>query len=153
MRDRESACWWGKWRGALSRASPPPPTPTPTKSLSCVLPPPLSTLAFLHFSLLLSLSPPSLQVLHDLGAVVGFFGALLGSAVVYVLPGLMFRAAVRRSAAAAGSSGGFAIAGEEEATVGGWDYHAAGAMVWAGAGLGLLGAAVVVLRALTDLLD
>jgi hypothetical protein len=86
-------------------------------------------------------------VLRDLGAVVGFFGALLGSAVVYVLPGLMFRAAVRRNAAA-----GAAGAAVDAAVVGDADYRAAGVMVGAGTGLGLLGAAVVVLKSCTTLL-
>jgi hypothetical protein len=93
-------------------------------------------------------------VLRDLGAVVGIFGALLGSAIVYVLPGLMFRAAVRRNAAAAAASpeAAAAAAAVDGAAVGGADYRAAGAMVWAGTGLGLLGAAVVVLRSCTTLL-
>ena len=86
-------------------------------------------------------------MLHDLGAVVGFFGALLGSAVVYVLPGLMYRAAVRRHPAA-GAAGAAADGG----AVGDADYRAAGAMVGAGTALGVLGAAVVVLRSCTTLL-
>lgn len=80
----------------------------------------------------------SALVLRDLGAVVSFFGALLGSAVIYVLPSLMYRSA-RRAELAPGEDPGP-------------DYRAAGALIPAGAGLGLLGAAVVVLKATTDIL-
>ena len=51
--------------------------------------------------------------------VVGFFGALLGSAVVYILPGVMYRAAARRSAAAEGKT-----------LPAGGDYLAAGLLIW-----------------------
>ena len=74
-------------------------------------------------------------MLHDLGAVVGFFGALLGSAVVYVLPGLMYRAARDSELAAAGPAPG---GGRQDP---GPDYRAAGVLIPVGTGLGLLGAA------------
>ena len=88
-------------------------------------------------------------VLRDLGAVVGFFGALLGSAVIYVIPSLMYRSARRADAAAASARAG---GGEEEAGLGA-DYRVAGALIPAGAALGLLGAAVVVLKATTNVLQ
>eukprot|EP00802_Teleaulax_amphioxeia_P009024 Tamp_09039.p1 GENE.Tamp_09039~~Tamp_09039.p1 ORF type:complete len:503 (+),score=69.24 Tamp_09039:91-1509(+) len=83
----------------------------------------------------------SAMVLSDLGAVVSFFGALLGSAVIYVIPGMMFRRARKAELAASGSSAPLGL-----------DYTIAGGLIPMGTFLALLGAAVVVLKATTNIL-
>jgi len=58
-------------------------------------------------SLVFSSSFPSFffSLYHsNLGAVVSFFGALLGSAVIYIIPGMMYRRAREAQLAASGSS-------------------------------------------------
>mmetsp|Transcript_20269 Transcript_20269/g.47048 ORF Transcript_20269/g.47048 Transcript_20269/m.47048 type:complete len:509 (-) Transcript_20269:82-1608(-) len=78
-------------------------------------------------------------VLSDLGVVVAFLGALLGSFVIYVFPSLMYRKAREIEVATT----------KEELGI---DHTIAGALIGGGVGLGLLGAAVVFLKATTKIL-
>lgn len=82
------------------------------------------------------------MVLRDLGVVVSFLGALLGSFVIYVFPSMMYRGARQAQLKKAGN--------EKEAL--GLDYHVAGSLISIGTFLGLLGATVVVLKACTNVL-
>eukprot|EP00281_Chroomonas_sp_CCMP1168_P024784 CAMPEP_0206238452 /NCGR_PEP_ID=MMETSP0047_2-20121206/14827_1 /ASSEMBLY_ACC=CAM_ASM_000192 /TAXON_ID=195065 /ORGANISM="Chroomonas mesostigmatica_cf, Strain CCMP1168" /LENGTH=515 /DNA_ID=CAMNT_0053662997 /DNA_START=70 /DNA_END=1618 /DNA_ORIENTATION=+ len=82
------------------------------------------------------------MVLRDLGVVVSFLGALLGSFVIYVFPSMMYRGARRKE---------LEQSGNKDAALG-TDYHAAGALIGLGTFLGLLGATVVVLKACTNVL-
>lgn len=84
----------------------------------------------------------SAMLLSDLGAVVSFFGALLGSAVIYVIPAIMFRKARKMEIAASAN----------KAQAVGLDYTISGGLVPMGAALGILGAIVVVLKACTNVL-
>jgi hypothetical protein len=77
----------------------------------------------------------------NLGAVVSFFGALLGSAVIYIIPGMMYRRAREAQLAASGSSEPMGL-----------DYRIAGGLIPAGWFLSILGATIVVLKATTNIL-
>jgi len=81
------------------------------------------------------------MVLSDLGAVVSFFGALLGSMVIYTIPAVMYRKARKAELATSGSTEPL-----------GMNYHIAGGLIPMGWFLAILGAAVVVLKASTNLL-
>lgn len=80
-------------------------------------------------------------VLTDLGAVVSFFGALLGSMVIYTIPAMMYRRARKAQLAASGRQEPLGI-----------DYHISGGLIPMGTFLAILGAVVVVLKACTNIL-
>ena len=73
--------------------------------------------------------------------MVSFFGALLGSAVIYIIPGMMYRRAREAQLAASGSSEPMGL-----------DYRIAGGLIPAGWFLSILGATIVVLKATTNIL-
>lgn len=76
------------------------------------------------------------MVLRDLGVVVSFFGALLGSAVIYVFPGIMFLRALQKF----------------QPGVRGAEYYAQYGLIGAGTTLGAVGAVVVILKTYTNVL-
>lgn len=78
-------------------------------------------------------------LLSDLGVVVSFLGALLGSFVIYVFPSLMYRGALEQKIKRTGG----------KLTT---SYYTSGALIGVGTFLGFLGAAVVLLRACTNVL-
>jgi len=80
----------------------------------------------------LGLLTATAMVVKDLGVVVAGAGALLGSCVIYVFPALMFTSALK-----AASKAGGALSGE---------YYAGLGILYAGATMGMLGVATVVVK-------